>query len=145
MRANGAKRFLQQIEKLDTLISNKLIEQSQWKSIALSVTAQMNGERVQSSSNPQKMADAINKCVDMGAEIDLLIDELILARHEITSVIEQLSAAEYDVLHRVYIQHKTLDEVAAAKDRSKSWVTTVHGRALQNVQRILDAREEAAL
>jgi hypothetical protein len=35
----------------------------------------------------------------------------------------------------------TFDDVAVEKNRSKSWVTTVHGRALTNVQKILDKKE----
>lgn len=131
--------FLKQVEKLDTLIKNKLIEKSQWRDMALGITANMEGERVQSSSRPSKMADAIDKCVDMEAEIDSLIDKLIETKREVISVIEQLSATEYDVLHKRYIQFLTFSDIAEAKGRDYNWVTTVHGRAKKNVQTILDA------
>jgi hypothetical protein len=35
-------------------------------------------------------------------------------------------------------------DVAIACERTYSWVTTVHGRALKNVQEILDARTDEA-
>jgi len=34
-------------------------------------------------------------------------------------------------------------EIADAKGRDYNWATTVHGRALKNVQRILDSRAES--
>lgn len=134
--------YLKQPQKLDVIIKNKLIERQQLKDIALSITAHSDGERVQSSGSQQKMADAIDRCIDMDAEINRLIDRLIDTKNEVIATIERLNTTEYDVLHKLYIQGMSFDEVAAAKDRSKSWVTTIHGRALVNVQRILDEQKE---
>lgn len=140
MRTKEAQDYLKQVKKTDTIIKNKLIEKEQWKNIALGVTSHSDGERVQSSGSKQKMADAIDRCVDMEAEIDGLVDRLIDLKREIISTIEQLNATEYDVLHKLYIQDMDYYDVAAAYGKSYSWATTVHGRALQNVQRILDRR-----
>lgn len=133
--------YLKQPQKLDVIIKNKLIERQQLKDIALSITAHSDGERVQSSGSQQKMADAIARCIDMDAEINRLVDRLIDTKNEVIATIERLNTTEYDVLHKLYIQGMTFDEVAAAKDRSKSWVTTIHGRALVNVQRILEEQK----
>lgn len=138
----NAKTYLKQLEKLDTIINNKMIERTQWKEIALGVTAHSEGERVQSSGSQQKMADAVDRCVDMEREIDDLVDRLVDLKRDVTSVIEQLPVAEYDVLHKLYIQHMTLYDVAEAKGKTYSWVTSIHGRALKNVQNILDERPE---
>jgi hypothetical protein len=150
-----AKVFLGQLAKLDALIENKMIERAQWKAIAEGVTAggtsvivldkqgrkQLhNMERVQASSNPQKMADAIHKMLEIDDEIDLCIDKLIQAKKDVLAVIERLSAAEYDIIHKIYVQHLSLYEVAAMSDRSYSSITTLHGRALKSVQNILDER-----
>ena len=137
-----ARDYLDRLEMLDTVISNKLIERQQWREIALSVTAHSDDVRVQTSGSKDKMANALARCVDMEREIDGLIDKLVDLKKDVCSVIEQLSVDEYDVLHKLYIQRLSFDEVAAAKNRSKSWVTTIHGRALQNVQAILNEREK---
>lgn len=149
------RRFLEQLEKLDLMIENKMIEREQWKAIAEGVTAGgtsvivldkkgrkelHNMEKVQASSNPQKMADAIHKMIEIDAEIDLCIDKLIEAKKDVISVIEQLPAAEYDIIHKIYVQHIPLYEVSTMSDRSYSSITTLHGRALKNVQRILNER-----
>lgn len=134
-----AKEFLRQVEKLDVRIKNKLIEQQQWRDIALGITANMEGERVQSSGSKSKMANAVEKCVDMEAEINSLVDELIDLKKEVIQTIEQLySPIEYDVLHKRYIQYMDLQEIADHYGKEYGWATTTHGRALKNVQALLD-------
>jgi hypothetical protein len=136
-----AKEFLKQVEKLDVRIGNKLIEQRQWRDIALGITANMEGERVQSSGSQSKLSDAVIKCVDMEAEIDRLVDILIETKKEVIQTIERLdSPIEYDILHKRYIQLKDLQEIADHYGRDYSWVTTTHGRGLRHLQTILDAK-----
>jgi RNase H-fold protein (predicted Holliday junction resolvase) len=133
-----AKEFLKQPERLDLRIKNKLIEKQQWKEIALGITANMDGERVQSTGAKSKMAEAVIKCVDMEAEIDSLVDELIDTKKEVIQTIERLdSPTEYNVLHMRYIQYKSLQEIADHYHRDYGWATTTHGRALKSVQELL--------
>lgn len=138
-----AKEYLQQAEKYDIMISNKLAEQRQWLDMALSITANMSGERVMTSSSAKsRMADAIGKCVDIEAEINGLIDKLIVAKTNIIRVIEQVdNPTEYDVLHKRYIQGMSFAEIGERYGKDYSWATTTHGRGLQSVQNILDRNE----
>lgn len=135
-----AKEYLLQLKKLDKLIENKLAEKEQWKAMATSSTQQLSADRVQTSGNPQKIADAVCKIVEIEAEIDAFVDKLIDTKREVISTLERLNPTEYDLLHKVYVQYFTFEQVAEKKDKSYSWVTTVHGRALKNIQRILDER-----
>ena len=99
----------------------------------------MDGERVQSSGGKSKMANAVEKCVDMEAEIDGLVDKLIDVKKEVIHAIEQLdSPTEYDVLHRRYIQFLSLQDIADHYRKDYGWATTTHGRALKSLQEILD-------
>ena len=135
-----AKDFLKQLPKLNKMIENKMADKEQWKSVALGTTSFSTSERVQSTPNPQKMSDAVVRCLDIEAEIDQCIDALVDTKKDVISVIEQLEVTEYDVLHKVYVQNITLDIVADKYERSYSWATTIHGQALKNVQKILDER-----
>ena len=136
-----AQDFLRQVRKLDLQIQNKLIEKQQWRDVALGITANMDGERVQSSGAKSKMADAINKCIDVEAEIDCLVDKLIEVKKEVIQTIELLdSPTEYDVLHRRYIQFLSLQEIADHYRKDYGWATTTHGRALKSLQEILDEK-----
>ena len=138
----NAKEFLLQIKKLDKLIENKFAEVQRWKEIANNTTVNMSGERVQSSGSHDTIANAICTYLDLEREIKQSIDELIDNRKEILDVIEQLSATEYDILHKIYVQDFTLQEVASLYDRRYEWATTTQGRALKHVQQILDEREK---
>ena len=152
MNTKEAKDFLMQLKKLDMMIGNKLTEKEQWKAIAMGVTSssatiiikgvQHAMDKVQAQGEQQKMADAVARYVDIEAEIDGCIDRLIDTKADVIAVIEKLPAAEYDLLHKVYVQGFTLDEAAAKCDNSYSWATTIHGRALQHVQAILDERKD---
>ena len=138
-----AKVFLSQVKKLDLQIKNKLIEKQQWKDIALGITANMDGERVQSSGGKSKMADAIEKCVDMETEIDSLVDKLIDTKKEVIQTIEQLeNPYDYDLLHKKYIQFMTFEQIAEYYGREYTTITTAHGRALKNVQALLERRND---
>lgn len=133
--------FLEQVKRVDTIIPNKLIEIQQWYDIATSITATMNGECVQSSGSKQKMADAVSKCMDIIDELENMVDQLRAVKKEVTQVIEQLySPTEYDVLHKRYIQHKTLEEIDEHYKKSDGWAKVTCHRAIRHVQAILNKR-----
>lgn len=156
-KKNKAQEYLEQVDKLNAMIQNKMVEVEQWRDVAYGVTSGgesvliehkgkkelHNMEKVQSSGSQSKMADAVGRIIDLQAEINGLIDKLIDLKQEIIQTIELLNATEYDVLHKRYIQGMTFDEIGAAKHKSKSWATTVHGRALQNLNVILCERDKA--
>lgn len=137
-----AKEYLQQVGKLNRLIENKTIEREQWRSMATSTGTFSDGERVQSSGSKQKMEDAVIRYADLEREINRCIDAFVNARQDVIRTIEQLPTTEYDILHKIYIQGKLLEDVADIYDRTYSWATTVHGRALKAVQDILDRKEK---
>ena len=87
--ALDAKKYLKRVEKIDFMIQNKISELKQWKTIALSVTGRADGQRVQSSGSNQKMANAVEKCIDIENEINLLIDKLYNEKQEVIGIIEK--------------------------------------------------------
>lgn len=132
---------MKQLKKLNMMIVNKQIEIQQWKTIASGTTAYSEGERVQSSGNQQKMEKAVAEYVDIEESMKAELTEFVKTKQEIISVIQMLSPVHYDLLHMIYVQFLTFDDVADKYDKSYSWATTVHGRALKQVQKILDERE----
>lgn len=141
MQTMRAKDYLMQVAKLDRLISNKLVEIEQWKTRATNATGQSDGERVQASGSKQRMADAVCCYMQIEEEVKSQIDKLVAIRQGIIETIELLPSVEYDVLHKRYIQGIDFNEISIEMDRSYSWVTTIHGKALQHTQRILDERD----
>ena len=140
-KKSEAQIFLEQVQKLNVLIECKQIEKQQWRDLALSITASMGGERVQSSGSQQKMADAVTKCLAMEDEIADAIDCLIATKQEVVRTIEMVpNPTEYKILHMKYIQHLELKTIANHYGSDYTWATTTHGRALKSVQAILDAK-----
>lgn len=138
-----AQEFLRQYEKQQTIIASCWEEVARWKDVAHSVTGCTEGERVQSSGSKQKMADAVISYSDIQADIKQRIAEAREIQNEIIRNIAQLKESEYYVLHSIYILGKQFKEVAASKNKSISWVTSLHGKALVKLQAILDAENKS--
>jgi DNA-directed RNA polymerase specialized sigma24 family protein len=142
-KKSKAQVFLERVEMVDTIIENKLIEQRQWKELALSITANMDGEKVKSSGSQSKMADAVIKCIAMEDEISETVDRLIKEKQKTVQTIEKLySPTEYKILHMRYIQYISLTDIADKLNREYTWVTTTHGRALKHLQSILEKEKK---
>ena len=107
--------------------------------LASGITAGMGGDRVQSTKNTHPMESKVVEAAMIDQEIDRLKKEI----SGIIETIQQLPAEEYDLLHKVYVRHLTLKAAHAEAKKSYSWATTTHGRALKNLQYILDHREKA--
>lgn len=150
-----AKEYLQQLEQLEYLIENKKQEREQWRMMAMSSTAGAaadTGVRVQTSGNKQRMADAIIESVYIGDEIEQAIAQALIKRQEIISHIEMLNADAYNILHKRYVgivekdksgkkktRRLTLQEIADEAGKSYSLITTIHGSALKELQKIINA------
>ena len=154
------KEYVEQIKKIDTLIVNKhiekQIEKQNYYEIATSIGAGgesvividpkgheelHNMERVQSSSNGGKMTNAIANGIDVEQKIDKQIIELKAKRQSIIDNIEKLSEPEYDTLHILYVQHLRFEDVAEKREKSMRWVASMHGTALQNLEKISNCKE----
>lgn len=138
-KKSTAQNFLERIEMLDRIIDGKLAEQRQWKDLAVSISANMGGEKVQSSRPVSRMADAVVSCIAMEDEVAEAVERLILEKRRITQVLEKLdNPTEYRLLHMRYVQYISLSEIARKLGKDYTWVSTTHGRALKNVQRIIE-------
>lgn len=135
------KEQFMEIKRLDTLIQNKTAEKKKWEAItmerATNVTANMSGERVQSSGSKQKMADTVDSGVDRVRRIEKRIAELYEEMDRLIAVIEALPENYSDVLYKVYVHYMSLKEVAASRNEAYSTVATNHGIALKLASNIL--------
>ena len=132
--------FLERVEMIDALVANKLIEKRQWKDLALSITANMDGERVKSSSTTtSKMEEAVINCIMVEEEVAAAVENLITEKKNVVRTIEELhSPTEYRILHMRYIQYISLADIADKLNKDYTWVTTVHGRAMKHLQELLN-------
>ena len=131
------KEYLNQIERLDKMITNKLSEIYQLKIMACSITVSGDSERVQTSGNQDKLGSTIAKIVDLERETDELVDSLVDKRKEILRQIDNMKNIDhYDVLHKHYVERRTFQDIAYSENWSIRQVFNIHGRALQEFEKM---------
>lgn len=131
------KEYLNQIERLDKMITNKLSEIYQLKIMACSITVSGDSERVQTSGNQDKLGSTIAKIVDLERETDELVDSLVDKRKEILRQIDNMKNIDhYDVLHKHYVERRTFQDIADSENWSIRQVFNIHGRALQEFEKM---------
>ena len=136
-----AKDYLMQLKKLDRLIENKKAELEQWVALATSTTVTLNANKVQTTSDPQKMASAVLRILEIKTEMNDYMNRLIDIKLDVIGTIEKLNAGDYDILHNVYVQGVSLDKYAFAHGKSYGWAKNRHSRAMKKLQRLMDGRE----
>lgn len=133
------KEFLNRLEMIDCQIENKKAEIQMWKNVALNTAPQGESERVQSTKNPQKMADAVNRYVDLEKEIEALA----LEKAECIKIIEMVSnPLLYDILHKYHIQNMKLSEIAKIRGYSYDYIKDRHLEAKKELQKVLNDLKE---
>jgi hypothetical protein len=129
------KEYLQQIGRYDRLINNKLVELAQYRSMACSVSAVKNDERVQSSPSYDTMDKIVSKIEQMENEIDLLVDRYIDNKRIIISQIDSMSdEMTYQILFSRYVEQKTFEKMAIEMNYCYKQIIRRHGKALQEFE-----------
>lgn len=136
---NEAKTYLQEIERSDRLIQNKLAELYQLRCLASSVGSAPKGDAVQTSKTGDRMESLVVKIVDLENEINAEIDSFIRLKQERIKTIEKVSdTLQYSILHKHYVQYKTFGEIAGEEGYTYSWVLENHAKGLKKVQNIIN-------
>lgn len=129
------KEYLQQIGRYDRLINNKLVELAQYRSMACSVSAVKNDERVQSSPSYDTMDKIVSKIEQMENEIDMLVDRYIDNKRIIISQIDSMSdEMTYQILFSRYVEQKTFEKMAIEMNYCYKQIIRIHGKALQEFE-----------
>ena len=129
------KEYLQQMGRYDRLINNKLVELAQYRSMAYSVSAVKNDERVQSSPSYDTMDKIVSKIEQMENEIDMLVDRYIDNKRIIISQIDSMSdEMTYQILFSRYVEQKTFEKMAIEMNYCYKQIIRRHGKALQEFE-----------
>lgn len=141
-----AKEYLMQVMRADRMIDNKLHEIQELRRMSVSITSALKdaGECGGGSGggSSDKVGVMVSKIIDMENELDREIDKLVDLKREVMSVIDQLETTKCEILYKRYLQNKTWEKIAVETGYSYVWVCKLHGRALQDVERILNGNCE---
>lgn len=130
-----AEEYLQEVQILDEKIKNKQIELYQLWCLATSITSAPDKEPIQSGSVSDKVGNTVVKIAAMSEEINNMIDHFIDEKAKRVKLIETLQKPlDYTVLHKHYIQYKTLVAIAEEKGYSYQYIVEVHRNALKKLK-----------
>ena len=129
----NTKTYLNQISRLDKMIQNKLSEIYRLKTIACSVTVSTDKEAVDVSSDKDKLGSTVTKIVDLEKDTDRLMRK---RNHSISQIDSMENTDYYHVLSMRYVNQNTFEEIAQATNWSIRKIFTIHGRALQEFERL---------
>lgn len=134
-----AKEYLQQLEKLNIIIDQKIQEKADLRASLINVSApDMSKDRVQGGSLPgdSGFAKTLAKIVDLEKEIDAAIDEFVDKKHKIINQIQKLPKAKHiDLLFKRYVQFKKFEEISCEMNITYQYAVELHGYALQEFER----------
>ncbi len=134
-----AKEYLQQLKRLDEQINQKNKEIDDLRHMSTSIgSLDYSKDRVQTS--PSVDAPYINiiaHIIDLSAEVDAEIDKFVDEKHKIINQIQQLqNVEEMTVLHKRYIEYLSFERIAVDMNYTIRNIYFIHGRALQNFERM---------
>ena len=132
-----AKEYLQQLQRLNTVINQKVkeLESLRMQSKSLGGT-DYSKERVKTShSGNSPFVNIIGKAIDLEGEINREIDKFIGEKHTIINQIQALHNSKYiRVLYKHYVEFKRLEVVAVEMNYTYQYIVELHGAALRCFQ-----------
>lgn len=138
-----AKEYLQQLQRLDTVINQKIKELDDLRLKSQSTgSVDYSKERVQTSpSGDAPFVKPICRIIDLEAEINAEIDRFVDEKHRIINQIQGLKNSDYiSLLFKRYVEFKSLEKICVEMNFSYDYIKHLHGYALQDFEdRILNS------
>lgn len=132
-----AKEYLQQLQRLDTMINQKIKELGDLRLMSQSVGGiDYSKERVQSNpSGDAPFVKPVLRMIELEQEINAEIDRFVDEKHEIINQIQALQNPKYiDILYKHYVEFKRLEIVAVEMNFTYQYIVELHGTALKEFQ-----------
>lgn len=133
-----AKEYLSRYRLINVRINMKIDQQRQLRELATNISpSSSNGGH--SSSVSDKVGTAVAKIATLEQEIDAEIDMLVKAKAEIERTIADISDERLRlILFARYINCMRWEQIAVTQSIELRWLYRLHGRALREVEKIID-------
>lgn len=132
-----AKEYLQQLQRLDVVIKQKINEKEELQRKAGTIGAvDYSKEKIDIAHSGEAAFEKITDHIcDIEKEINSEIDCFVDKKHEIINQIQGLGSASFiDLLFKRYVQFKKFEQIALEMNFTYRYVLELHGRALQNFE-----------
>lgn len=126
-----AKDYFAQIRKTDRLIKRLIDTVFTLRSSLTSQSYELNPDKVQTSGPKNTLEETVAKIVDLEADINRRIDELVDMKQEAFTMINRIpDLDQQNILIGRYIQLKKWEDIALELNFSIQWVYELHGKGL---------------
>lgn len=132
-----AKEYLQQLQRLDTVINQKIKEVQDLRLKSQSTgSVDYSKESVQTNlSGDAPFVKLIGRIIDLEAEINAEIDAFVDEKHKVINQIQALKNSKYiEILYKHYVEFKRLEVVAVEMNFTYQYTRELHGYALQDFE-----------
>lgn len=132
-----AKEYLQQLQKLDIVINQKLQELYELKKMSGIKCIDYTMEKVQSSQKYCATFETVLiKIIDMENEINAEIDSFIDMKHCIINQIQLLENCIFvKLLYKRYVKYKSFEQIAVEMGYTYDYIRKIHIKALRNFEK----------
>ncbi len=128
-----AKEYLNRYRRLNAYIDCKVEEVAQLRELATRLKPSAMFDK--NGNTTDKVGRTVAKIVDLEAEINSQIDELIIIREEIVKTIEQVQDERLRaILTKRYINGDKWEQIAVDMSIDLRFIYRLHGRALQKIK-----------
>lgn len=108
------------------------------KDMLTHITAQLSGDRVQSSHPHDKFSMLVAELSDYDAKIEEEEETLFMIQRMVEAIIDHVpDPMQQEVLQKNYIELKTMEQIAEEMYYSRTWVYRLKRRALMKVEEII--------
>jgi hypothetical protein len=137
-----AKSYLQQLKDLNDLIDDKQEEMDMLYARLTKITPTLQLVAVSGGGNKDSLGNGVSKLIALREEINSEIDRYVDLKKEINSLIENIKNSKYrTLLRKRYVLFKAWEQIACEMDCSYQWVITIHGRALEVVEKMISSEK----
>lgn len=132
-----AKEYLSRIQEAETKINQKIDQRRELLEQATSITISFGTDKVQTSSQHDRMGNLVAKTVDLEQEIQETVIAFWDDKDKIINQIQVLDNVKYlDVLFKRYIEYKQMDIISREMGLSYAYTIELHKKALKEFEKV---------
>ena len=135
----NAKQYLSQLSTLERMIQNNIDEIYLLRTAASNPSSYKDGERVQTSTSQDRMADIISKIVMLEEECDTLQDRYVDLKRKIIMQTNMLPNSKHkDLIRMKYIQNLSIHSISIRFGITDRGCKKAHKRALEEFNKVME-------
>jgi DNA-directed RNA polymerase specialized sigma24 family protein len=116
MDKESTRAYLSQLKTIDRRIKCKLEEAERWRDIAENRSSHISEIKVQTSSKPDKMAEAVTRALEYEEESRVLANQLVENKYRLIKQIEGLDDNHYLILNMYFVQNMKYKDIQSEMD-----------------------------